>query len=125
MQTIIKKFRFRGKANVLNAPKILESEFVALGFETTLNKETTNANTLVFINDNEAFLNFLKNDLKHIKYDSVLWFGYPKSSKIKTDINRDSIRMTGEGFGIQTVATVSIDETWSALRFRPIEMVGK
>jgi hypothetical protein len=33
--------------------------------------------------------------------------------------------MTVEEFGITTVSAISIDETWSALRFRPINQVGK
>ena len=47
------------------------------------------------------------------------------TSKIKTDINRDTIRVTGEEFNITTVTAISIDDTWSALRFRPIDKVGK
>jgi len=83
-------------------------------------------NTLVFINDNKEYLDFLKKELKYIEPDSVLWFAYPKgTSKIKTDVNRDTIRETGEVYGITTVTAISINDTWSALRFRPIERVGK
>ena len=71
-------------------------------------------------------MDFLKNKSKNIETESVLWFAYPKgTSKIKTDINRDTIRITGEEFGITTVSAISIDDTWSALRFRPIGKVGK
>ncbi|MGP8215089.1 MAG: hypothetical protein ACLQQ4_05955 [Bacteroidia bacterium] len=57
---------------------------------------------------------------------AVLWFAYPKgTSKIKTDINRDTLRVTGEKYGITTVTAISIDDTWSALRFRPIDKAGK
>jgi len=123
---IIKKFKFRDKAVVLNAPATIEKEFVKLGFTTTFDKKMKSANTLVFINDNKEYLNFLENSLKNIEPDSVLWFAYPKgTSKIKTDINRDTIRLAGEDFGITTVTAISIDDTWSALRFRPIEKVGK
>lgn len=89
-------------------------------------KKAKSANTLVFINNNKEYLNFLTTNLKNIEPDSVLWFAYPKgTSKIKTDINRDTIRLTGEEFGITTVTAISIDDTWSALRFRPIDKVGK
>ena len=125
MQDIIKKFRFKDTGIVLNAPPTIEKEFVQLGF--TIKLDTTKStNTLVFINDNKELLNFLNTDLQNVEPDSVLWFAYPKgTSKIKTDINRDTIRITGEEFGITTVAAISIDETWSALRFRPIDKVGK
>jgi hypothetical protein len=126
MQDTIKKFKFKDKGVVLYAPTILEDEFVKLGFNTMLPLKEKSSNTLVFINDHKAYLDFLENKLNQIATDSVLWFAYPKgSSKIKTDINRDSIRKTGEGFGITTVTAISIDDTWSALRFRPIDNVGK
>ena len=126
MQDIVKKFKFKDNGVVLNSPTLLEEEFVKLGFKTTFDKKAKGTNTLVFINDNKEFLDFLKNKLKNIEADSVLWFAYPKgTSKIKTDINRDTIRVTGEEFGITTVTAISIDDTWSALRFRPIDKVGK
>lgn len=126
MQDIIKKFRFKDNGVVLNAPTALAAEFVKLGFKTALDKNAKSTNTLVFINSQQEYLDFLENQLSNIEADSVLWFAYPKgTSKIKTDINRDTIRVTGEEFGITTVTAIAIDETWSALRFRPIDRVGK
>jgi hypothetical protein len=126
MQDIIKKFKFKDSGVVINAPALIEKEFVKFDFEVAFDKTVESTNTLVFINNNKEYLDFLKTDLKNIKHDSVLWFAYPKgTSKIKTDINRDTIRITGEEYGITTVTAISIDDTWSALRFRPIEMVGK
>ncbi len=126
MQDIIKKFKFKDKGIVINAPEQMVKEFEKLGFKTDFDKKVKSANTLVFINNNKEYLDFLKNSLKNIEPDSVLWFAYPKgTSKVKTDINRDTIRVTGEEFGITTVSAISIDETWSALRFRPMDRVGK
>jgi len=126
MRDIIKKFKFKNNGVILNAPVTIEKEFVQLGFKTNFDKKEKSANTLVFINNNKEYVDFLKQNLKNIEPDSVLWFAYPKgTSKIKTDINRDTIRVTGEEFGITTVTAISIDDTWSALRFRPIDKVGK
>lgn len=126
MQEIIKKFKFKDNAIVISAPANLEIQFVELGFKTAFYKNLKSGNTLVFINNNKEYLDFLKNDLQNIEADSVLWFAYPKgTSKVKTDINRDTIRLTGEEFNITTVSAISIDDTWSGLRFRPIDRVGK
>ncbi|WP_144893823.1 hypothetical protein [Flavobacterium tiangeerense] len=126
MQEIIKKFKFKNNGVIINAPSALESEFLKLDFKLTFDKKNKSTNTLIFINNKKEYLDFLTTVLKYIEHDSVLWFAYPKgTSKIKTDINRDTVRMTGEDFGITTVTAISIDETWSALRFRPIEKVGK
>lgn len=125
MQEIIKKFKFRGSGIIINAPAEIAAAFEGLGFKPSFDKNCRSANTLIFINNNKEYLNFLSNALKNVETDSVLWFAYPKgTSKIKTDINRDTLRATGEKFGITTVTAISIDNIWSALRFRPIDKVG-
>ena len=125
MEEIIKKLRFRDSGVVLNAPANMEAAFVKLGFKTSLDKHTKSKNTIVFIASNDAYMDFLNKGLQQIEHDCVLWFAYPKgSSKVKADINRDTLRVTGESFGITAVTIVSIDDTWSALRFRPVEKVG-
>lgn len=125
MQEIIKKLKFKDSAVVINAPSHLSASFKELGYSDKFGK-TKSDNTLVFINDSKSLNQFLKTGLSKIEFDSILWLAFPKgTSKIKTDVNRDSIRNTCEEYGIATVTAVSIDETWSALRFRPIEQVGK
>jgi hypothetical protein len=50
----------------------------------------------------------------------MLWIAYPKkSAKVDTDLTRDVGWSVIEGAGVVGVAVVSIDATWSALRFRP------
>ena len=54
-----------------------------------------------------------------------LWLSYPKqSSKVPTDINRDIIWKIFPNSEWRPVTQISIDETWSALRFRPKTEVG-
>jgi hypothetical protein len=125
MLDVIKKLKFKDNGTVLNAPEGIKEAFIEFGMKTAFDKKTKSTNTLIFINNNDEFLNFLRHDLENIESDSVLWFAYPKgTSKIKTDINRDTIHVTGKEFGLKTVTAISIDETWSALRFRPIDKVG-
>lgn len=122
MKDIINKFKFKGNATVIYAPEELKTEFSAIGFSTSFNPQVQNRDTLIFVNTHHEFVDFLSTHLAAIEPDSVLWFAYPKgSSGIKTDINRDTLRITGEEFGITTVSAISINEIWSALRFRPID----
>jgi len=51
--------------------------------------------------------------------DRLAWIGYPKGGKLGTDLNRDTLVGAVASKGVQPVRQVSIDETWSALRFRP------
>lgn len=50
---------------------------------------------------------------------------YPKkSSKVETDISRDVGWDAVKKTDWEGVAIVAIDDTWSALRFRPVAEVG-
>ena len=49
----------------------------------------------------------------------LAWIGYPKGGKLGTDLNRDRLGQALACEGIQPVRQVSIDDTCSALRFRP------
>jgi hypothetical protein len=52
----------------------------------------------------------------------MLWVSYHKgTSKVKTDINRDSINAYANSLGLQGVAIISIDDDWAALRLKRIE----
>ena len=126
MKEVVRKLKFQQHGIVLNAPSDLEKEFVNIGFETSMATLGLSIQTLIFVNDFPEFESFLRTKLHKIKPDSLLWFAYPKrSSGINTNINRDKMRLAAPAFGIKTVAAISINETWSALRFRPTDKVGK
>jgi hypothetical protein len=51
----------------------------------------------------------------------MLWVTYHKgTSKVKTDINRDTIYAYAHTLGLDGVAMLSIDEDWSAFRLKLI-----
>ena len=51
---------------------------------------------------------------------------YPKiSSGMKSDITRDQGWDAMKGAGWQGVALVSIDDVWSAMRFRPLSETSR
>lgn len=55
-----------------------------------------------------------------VKSGGLLWFAYPKKSgAIKTDINRDAGWQIVLDAGWDPVTQISIDDTWSSLRFKP------
>jgi hypothetical protein len=50
----------------------------------------------------------------------VLWVCYPKrSAKTPSDLSREVVRDGMAALGWHPVSQVSIDDTWSALRFKP------
>lgn len=57
--------------------------------------------------------------LKKIKNDGLLWMCYPKkTSSIKSDLSRDDGWDVLLQAGFEGIAMVSVDETWSAFRFK-------
>ncbi len=50
--------------------------------------------------------------------DRLAWIGYPEGGQLGTDLNRDRLVAALAGQGVRPVRQVSIDDTWSALRFR-------
>jgi hypothetical protein len=51
--------------------------------------------------------------------DRLTWVAYPKSGQLGTDLHRDSLATALTSEGIRPVRQVSVDDVWSALRFRP------
>jgi hypothetical protein len=51
--------------------------------------------------------------------DRVAWIAYPKAGQLGTDLNRNVLARLAQERGAQPVRQVAIDDTWSALRFRP------
>ena len=48
----------------------------------------------------------------------AVWVVYPKGNR--ADINRDSLWPILAEHGMRPISQVSVDDTWSALRFRPL-----
>jgi hypothetical protein len=58
--------------------------------------------------------------IQAFKPDGLLWISYPKqSAKVQTDLTRDEGWAAVAEANWQSVAMISIDEVWSAVRFRP------
>ena len=80
----------------------------------------------LFVKGVQELEEFIPAVTRILKYDALLWASYPKgSSKVKTDLNRDILWKAMGKFGLAGVSMVSIDNVWSAMRFRPSEKVGK
>ena len=75
----------------------------------------------VFITSKKEMEATVKKLRVNLKPSSLIWLTYPKgTSRVKADINRDIIREYVEANGFKTVALVSVDDTWSALRLKVV-----
>jgi hypothetical protein len=58
-----------------------------------------------------------------LKNNSKFWVAYPKStSKIVTDLNRETSWNQLTGGGYESIERVELDHVWSALRFTRCEV---
>ena len=81
---------------------------------------------LSFVRTKEEVLALAPAVFQSVKSGGLVWIAYPKGgSGIATDLNRDSLWAALDSSGWRPVRNVAIDEIWSALRFRPSELVGK
>ncbi len=57
---------------------------------------------------------------KALRPDARLWVAYPKAKKLGTDLDRDVLSALLREHGLEPVRLVSVDETWSAMWFKPV-----
>ncbi|MDP2663049.1 MAG: hypothetical protein Q8R28_20225 [Dehalococcoidia bacterium] len=80
----------------------------------------------LFVSNTEEVARLAPAAMRAVKRDGVFWISCPKqTARIKTDITRDKGWETVKGAGFEPVTQVSINEVWSALRFRPSELVKR
>ena len=80
----------------------------------------------LFVKNMEDLQKFLPLATRAVKHDALLWIAYPKGgAKAGTDLNRDILWDAVSQHNLSGVTLVSLDETWSAMRFRPSERVGQ
>ncbi|MCC6565708.1 MAG: hypothetical protein IT298_08100 [Chloroflexi bacterium] len=108
---------------VLNAPVGLLASLDGLPDTAAVSIEAAESADvwLVFVNDAAAVAEHGPVIAGRAKPGAVVWFAYPKKSgAIKTDISRDSGWGPVESLGWAPVTQISVNETWSALRFKPV-----
>src|SRR5215472_14115347 len=78
----------------------------------------------VFVRDRAA-LDQAAPALHSVRSGGLLWVCYPKGGrKAGTHLNRDLLWEAKSEHGLAGVTLVSVDDTWSAMRFRPAAEVG-
>jgi hypothetical protein len=122
-QTLFEKLEFADEKNLLiqGLPSSIEKQFCKLSFAknmTPLLKSRKIDFALVFAVNENQLNGILRDVMPALKEDSNFWVAYPKTtSKIVTDLNRDSSWQQLTSAGYETVNEVVLDHVWSAARF--------
>ena len=77
------------------------------------------ATALLFADNAASLRDILTAHEDRLARPNVLWVAYPKGNR--SDINRDTLWPILGEHGLRPVGQVSVDEVWSAMRFRPLE----
>jgi hypothetical protein len=87
--------------------------------------EATIGFVIGFITQKSDLEMFVRKIVPLLQGDAILWLAYPKgtSKKYKCDFNRDTSWQVFTVFNVLPVRQVSIDDDWSALRFRKAEYI--
>jgi hypothetical protein len=124
---IFKKLRLNSeqKTLILNAPNEYLSMLEGITFDEKPKEDNLYDFVQVFGYQQDELESLVKSVQNSGKYDCLFWACYPKGTgKIKSNIKRETVWKAFELIGLDTVTQIAIDETWSALRGRPVEMVG-
>ncbi len=54
---------------------------------------------------------------KHLKTSGMLWISWPKSKKLESDLTLTVVIKIGYDYGLVESKALSINETWSGLKF--------
>jgi hypothetical protein len=74
---------------------------------------------ILFVRDRADLDAHARPALEAARRDALAWIAYPKAGKLGTDLNRDRLWEALAGEGVRPVRQIAVDDTWSALRFRP------
>ena len=123
-QTLFEKLQLKDEKNVLiqGLPSSIEKQFAKLSFAKNLTPLLRTRKidfALVFAVSESQLNGILKDIMPALKEDSKLWVAYPKlSSKIVTDLNRESSWSKLLDAGYESCESVALDHVWSAVNYK-------
>ncbi len=131
MNPVIKKLQYKLQDEVLivNAPGEFKEVMADWKKTARIHSEAAGSKTfsfaLIFVKTEADVKKAAKNYIKLLEPDAVSWMAYPKktSKKYTTEITRDSGWSSLGELGYEGVAMVSIDEDWTAFRFRKADYI--
>lgn len=124
-EVVLKKLYFHKatQALIINAPAVYTELIGDVAYDTkpAAKKKGSYDFVQIFATSQQELERLLKANSGAAKYDAIFWVCYPKGTgQIKSDIKRETVWVAFEAVGLDTVSSVSIDDTWTALRARPL-----
>jgi hypothetical protein len=71
----------------------------------------------LFVKSQEGFDEMFPRLKQHLKATGMLWVSWPKSGQLGSDLTLPKVIELGYNHGLVESKTISIDATWSAIKF--------
>jgi hypothetical protein len=102
----------------------MHEELMNSGFKKSIPKKEKASQAILFAYDKTTLLQQLPDILSSLHNDAVFWIAWPKKTgSIQSDLYRDDNWNEVFSFGWEGVTSASIDNDWTALRFRHVSMI--
>jgi hypothetical protein len=126
MKKLVEKLNYKGQERiaVINAEDgfniLLSDELINVKIDREIDPRFPYEFVITFVKSVSEVEHFTPIVLHNLLADGILWFCYPKrtSKKYSSDIDRDHGWKALNDSGLYGVRLVSIDDDWSAMRFR-------
>jgi hypothetical protein len=123
MSPLAKKLQIRPgmKVALVNAPPGIADILRPLPQDATISRSATSDAVIAFARDKAELAKVAPQAIKLVNAKALIWVCYPKGgTRAGTDLNRDRLWLyLYERFRLQAASLVAVDDTWSAMRFRP------
>ncbi|RYF72485.1 MAG: DUF3052 family protein [Cytophagaceae bacterium] len=106
-----------GRSLLINVPEdaLAEMELPDLDVKTTL--DGTFDYIHLFVTKQEEMHELFAELKNHLKTTGMLWVSWPKAGQLGTDLKLTSLIEIGYNYGLVESKNLSINATWSALKF--------
>ena len=129
--TIFEKLQLNNEKTLLiqGLPSSIEKQFSKLSFAknlTPLLRSRKIEFALIFAVSENQLNSILDDIMPALKEDSKLWVAYPKvTSKIATDLNRESSWQKLTNAGYEGSSQVGLDHVWNAVNFKKLDVLNE
>ncbi|NSW94742.1 MAG: hypothetical protein HPY62_08565 [Bacteroidales bacterium] len=126
MKTLLEKLNYKNQPRIAvinpeSYPDIMkEPQLKDVRIDTEIDQRYPYEFMILFVKNVNEVKKLVPLALHNLVDDGILWFCYPKktSKRLSADIDRDHGWSVLNDYGFYGIRQVSVDDTWSALRFR-------
>ena len=131
MKDLLRKLNYKeyNRILIMNAGEVflqsLSKELHDVKIDTEIDKRCPYNFMIIFVKSVREVNDISPVALHNLTADGVLWYCYPKktSKKLTSDLERDRGWKSMNDMGFYGIRMVSVDDNWSAMRFRNVKYI--